>query len=635
MCGIAGFTQFNGPAADAEGLLRRMTAPLAPRGPDGEGYHVGRGIALGHRRLSIIDLEGGAQPMQSADGRYHIIYNGEVYNYLELRAALEARGAVFHTHSDTEVLLSQFMLDGVEALQSWNGMFAVAIWDQQDERLFLARDRIGVKPLYYCVREGELIFGSELKALLAHPGVERRLNALAVSKYFTYGYIPAPHTIFEGIHKLEPGGYLFFNRHGLRKQRYWDIPLEDNPVSDRNVDEWAEDLLPILRDSVAKRLRSDVPVGLFLSGGLDSSTVTALAAQQSGSRLHSFSIGFDDPSYDESPYARRVAKLFGTEHHEQILTLKEAADLFPQIMRSLDEPLADASIIPTYALSRLAAGHVKVVLGGDGADELFAGYPAFQAHKIVQNLSFLPIGWRDGLRHIVQRLPVSHRYASVEFLMQQFVKGLGLSPEVRFLLWMGCYGNAEKKQLLSADLQERLLREDVFEDIAAHIRQSGLKSDFQRLQYLCMKLYLQDDVLLKVDRASMAHSLEVRAPFLDRDVVEYASRIQPADKLRGFTTKYVLKRAVRRLLPSEIVHRRKAGFMMPVALWLNRNMRETIEDLCSPAALAETGFFDPGYVRRILDEHFQERSDHRKQIYPLLCFMAWFRNFASGSGASR
>ena len=629
MCGIAGFTQLHSQSADVAGLIRRMTSPLTPRGPDGEGFHVAPGIALGHRRLSIIDLAGGAQPMRSNDERYHIVYNGEVYNYLELRAELERRGCVFHTQSDTEVLLNQFVLDGVDTLQLCNGMFAVAIWDRDEERLFLARDRIGIKPLYYCVRGRELIFASELKALLAHPRVDRCLNALSVSKYFTYGYIPAPHTIFEDVHKLEPGSYLLFNRNGLRKNRYWDIPLEDDPVSDRNIDEWAEDLLAILRDSVAKRLRSDVPVGLFLSGGLDSSTVTALAAQQSGNRLHSFSIGFDHPSYDESPYARRVAELFGTEHHEEILTLNQAVEVFPQIMRSLHEPLADASIIPAYVLSRLAARHVKVVLGGDGADELFAGYPAFQAHKVVQNLSFLPIGWRDWLRPLVQRLPVSHRYASVEFLMQQFVKGLGLSPEVRFLLWMGCYGNVEKKQLLSGDLQQRLLREDAFEDISAHIRQSGLKGNFQRLQYLCMKLYLQDDVLLKVDRASMAHSLEMRVPFLDRDVVEYASRIHTADKLRGLTTKYVLKRAVRRLLPNEIIRRRKTGFMMPVAVWLSRNMRETIEDLCSPAAVAETGLFDASFVRQILDEHFHERRDHRKHIYPLLCFMAWFRNHAT------
>ena len=624
MCGIAGFTWLHSAPADPEALVRAMTAPLAHRGPDGEGFRLESGIALGHRRLSIIDPAGGAQPMASSNGRYHIVYNGEIYNYIELRAELELRDCSFRTHSDTETLLGQYALDGVDALKRFNGMFAFAIWDRDEQQLLLARDRIGIKPLYYCLRDNELIFASELKALLVHPRAGRRLNCLSVSKYFTYGYIPAPHTIFEDIYKLEPGSYLLFDRNGLEKKSYWDIPLEDNPLSERNADEWAEALLALLRDSVAKHLRSDVPVGVFLSGGLDSSLVTALAAQESSNRLHSFSIGFDQPSYDESAYARRVASLLGTEHHEAILTLSEAAELFPRMMQLLDEPLADASIFPTYVLSRMAAGYVKVVLGGDGADELFAGYPSFQAHSVVQKLSFLPVGIRDWLGGLARRLPVSHRYASMDFLMQQFLKGLGLSPEVRFLLWMGCYGNAEKKQLFSADLKHHLLRQDAFEDISQYVRRSGLKGDFQRLLYLSMKLYLQDDVLVKVDRASMAHSLEVRVPYLDRDLVENACRIQPAYKLKGLTTKYVLKRAARGLLPEDIIHRRKSGFMMPVAAWLTRNMRDTIEDLCSPAAIARTGLFDASFVRQILDEHFQHRRDHRKHIYPLLCFMSWF-----------
>jgi asparagine synthase (glutamine-hydrolysing) len=447
-----------------------------------------------------------------------------------------------------------------------------------------------------------------------------------VSKYFSYGYVPTPHTIFANVHKLEAGACLKFDAHGLSKEFYWDIPLTDNPVSPSHIDECCEELLQRLRDSVRRQLRSDVPVGVFLSGGVDSSAITALAAQESSGRLHSFSIGFDQPSYNESVHARRVASLFGTEHHEAVLTLRQAADLFPRVMQWLDEPFADASIIPTCLLSQLAAQHVKVVLGGDGSDELFAGYPSFQAHQVVQKLSFLPIGWRDWLGRLARRLPVSHRYASADFLMQQFLKGLGLSPEVRFLLWMGCYGNAEKRNLFSTDLRQRLLREDPFEDISRYVRQSGLAGDFPRLQYLCLKLYFQDDILLKVDRASMAHSLEVRVPYMDGDLVDYACRLQPHYKLRGLTTKYALKRAVRGLLPEEIIHRRKAGFMMPVAVWLTREMRETIADLCSPAAVAETGLFDAAFVRQMLDEHFQHRRDHRKHIYPLLCFMAWRRN---------
>jgi asparagine synthase (glutamine-hydrolysing) len=376
-------------------------------------------------------------------------------------------------------------------------------------------------------------------------------------------------------------------------------------------------------------LRSDVPVGVFLSGGIDSSAITALAAQESSKKLHSFSIGFDQSSYNESEYARRVASLFGTEHHEEILTLDKAAELFPEVMRTLDEPFADASIIPTYFLSQRAARQVKVVLGGDGSDELFAGYPSFQAHKVMERLSFLPTGCRDWLDSLAKGLPVSHRYASLDHLTQQFLKGLGMSPEVRFFLWMGYYGNPEMKLLFSRELRDELRRDDPFEDLARHVQKSGLRETFQRLQYLCVKLYFQDDILAKIDRASMAHSLEVRVPYADRALLDFAGRIQPFYKLNGLTTKYVLKRALRGLLPPEIIRRRKAGFMMPVATWLSRSMRSTIEDLCSPGEIAKTGLFDPAYVRQMLDEHFQRRRDHRKHIYALLCFMAWHRNYAS------
>ena len=339
--------------------------------------------------------------------------------------------------------MHQYALDGVDALQHFNGMFAFAIWDRDEQRLFLARDRMGVKPLYYCVRDGELIFASELKSLLVHPCVDHQLNRLSVSKYFTYGYIPAPHTIFEGIHKLEPGCYLLFDRNGLQKRLYWDIPLEDNPLSERTVNEWAEDLRAVLRDAVVKRLRSDVPIGVFLSGGIDSSAVTAFAAQASARQLRTFSVGFEESSYDETPYARIVAERYGTDHHHEVLSAARVASLLPEVMKILDEPFANASIVPTWLLSRFTAKSVKVVLGGDGGDELFMGYPAFQAHKLMERLSILPTAWRDGLNRLARRIPISHRYTSAEYLIQQFFKGAGISPEIRFFLWLGCFGNEQ------------------------------------------------------------------------------------------------------------------------------------------------------------------------------------------------
>jgi asparagine synthase (glutamine-hydrolysing) len=630
VCGIAGFTRLHPSAAEPGELIRRMTATLAPRGPDGEGYWVELGIALGHRRLSIIDLAGGGQPMSLEGGRYQIVYNGEIYNYVELRAELEKRGCVFRTQSDTEVILHQYARDGAEALQRFNGMFAFAIWDRDEQRLFLARDRLGVKPLHYCVRDGELIFGSELKALLVHPRVERRLNHLSVSKYFTYGYVPAPHTIFEGIHKVEPGGCLTFDRAGLQKKLYWDIPLEDNPLSERTVDEWAEDLLAMLRDAVAKRLRSDVPVGVFLSGGIDSSAITVLAAQVAGRRLQTFSVGFEESSYDESPYARMVAERCGTDHHHEVLSGSRTVAMLPAVMKMLDEPFADASIAPTWLLSQFTARSVKVALGGDGGDELFMGYPAFQAHKLMDRLSFLPTAWRDALNRMTRRIPISNRYASAEYLAQLFFKGAGVSPEIRFFLWLGCYGNEQKRQLLSDEMRHGLLRANPFEDVINYVRQSGLLRDLERLQYLCLKLFLQDGILVKVDRASMANGLEVRAPFLDYQLVEFASRINPAYKLHGLTgSKYILKRAMRGLLPKKIIRRRKAGFMIPLAQWLSRDLRPLVEELCAEKPLRESGLFNVVYVRQMLDDHFAGRRDYRKMIWALLAFRLWQENQGS------
>jgi asparagine synthase (glutamine-hydrolysing) len=626
MCGIAGFTNFTGrDEGGGEGAIRAMTAALQHRGPDGEGYFADDVIRIGHRRLAVIDVPGGAQPMISRDGRHVLVYNGEVYNYVELRRELEARGVSFRTKSDTEVVLEALALDGIAALSRFNGMFAFAFWDRAERRLLLARDRTGIKPLLYQAVGGDLVFASELKALRKFPGVRLEIDPASVSKYFTYGYISAPHTIYKEVRKLEPGTCLEISAAGVRETRYWDIPLTDNPVSVRDFDECCADVEGLLRAAVRGQLRSDVPVGVLLSGGLDSSAITALAARESPAPIHTFSIGFDEPTHDESRYAAQVSRLFGTIHHQETLTLGDATRLFPETIRILDEPLADASIIQTYFLSRLASQHVKVVLGGDGSDELFAGYAAFQAHRTVERLSFLPTSAREWLARAARGVPVSHHYASTGYLLQQFLKGAGLSAEARFIIWLGCFGSREKRQLFSDGMSQTLAAGDEFEDLMAHVRRSGLNDTFQRLLYLCTKLYFQDDILVKLDRASMAHSVEARVPFMDSALVDYACGIQPFYKLNGLKTKYVLKHALKSLLPAEIIHRRKAGFMMPVARWLAGPMREAIEDYCSPAELEATGFFNASYVRQMLDEHFERRRDHRKHIYPLLCFMAWMR----------
>ena len=627
MCGIAGFTTFAAADYDRQAVIRKMTAAVRHRGPDGDGYFQDPSVVLGHCRLAIIDLPGGAQPMPDRTDRYQLLYNGEVYNYLELRAELEAQGSLFKTRSDTEVVLECIARDGVAALRRFNGMFALALWDRRERCLLLARDRIGIKPLFYSIRGNEILFASELKALLQHPSISREINIESVSKYFTYGYVPAPHCIFTGISKLEPGEWIRINESGLVRSFYWDIPLADNPVSGSNFEECCEQLRTLMRNAVRRQLRSDVPVGIFLSGGIDSSAITALAAQESPGKIHTFSIGFDQPTYDESKYGRMVSSLYNTEHHCEVLTLEKAASLFHEVMASLDEPLADPSLLPTWFLSRLASRHVKAVLGGDGSDELFAGYPSFQAHKVVECLSFLPSASRDWLRTLARRIPVSHRYASAGNLLQQFLKGAGVSPEVRFLLWMGCCGNSDKRSLFSPDLQQKLASADPFEDVIRYVNRSGLTDTFQRLQYLCMKLYFQDDILVKVDRASMAHSLEVRIPFMDNDLVDFACRIKPFYRLNGLSTKYLLKQSLPPLLPAQIINRRKAGFMMPVAPWLTRCMRDAMDDICSPAAISGTGFFNAADVRGRVEEHWGGGGDQRKQIYAILSFMAWVRNW--------
>ena len=627
MCGIAGYTSFNNLPDSPQNTLESMVKVLTPRGPDAEGYFIDPSIALGHRRLSIIDIKGGAQPFSGGGGRYHLVYNGEVYNYIELRQMLTQQGIQFKTKSDTEVLLQLFIHERIKGIERVNGMFSFAVWDKDDKTLFLVRDRIGIKPLYYTVQNHELIFASELKSLLKYPKVDRTLNLLSVQKYLTFGYVPAPHTIYEGIYKLEPGYYLKFNQGGLQKKCYWDIPLEDNPISARNVDQCSEEMLELLKDAVKKRLRSDVPIGVFLSGGLDSSTLAALASKAMGGGLHTFSMGFEDESYDESPYALQVSKLYQTTHHHEVLTTDSALQLLPEVMSRMDEPFADASILPTYLLSKFTAQHVKVVLGGDGGDELFAGYPSFQAHKLMESLSILPLSWRDSINRVARKLPVSHRYASVEFLVQQFMKGTGISPEIRFFMWMGYFSHEQKKQLLTESVKNALLRENPYEDILNYVKQSGLVSDFERILYLCMKMYLQDDILVKVDRASMSHSLEVRVPFLDHHLVEYVSGIQSAYKLKGFTTKYLLKEATKKLLPKTIRYRRKAGFMMPVAKWLKEDLKKHVEEVFFDPSVKEDGLFDTQYLQRLFEDHIHERRDNRKQIWNLYSFLIWKKNF--------
>ncbi len=624
MCGIAGFTLFKELRIDIQGTLQQMTAALTHRGPDEEGAYVDQFIAIGSRRLSIIDLSGGKMPIPNEDQTLWIVFNGEIYNFPELREQLESRGHTFSTHTDTEVIVHLYEEHGVDCVSELNGMFAIGIWDKNTQTLFLARDRLGIKPLHYVEYAGGIIFASEIKALLQHPLVEAQLDFKGLSKYLSYEYVPAPHTMFKGIKKLGPGYWLTHTKKHTEIRQYWDIPLNETGMSNKREEEHVEELLERLKESVRKRLISDVPIGVLLSGGIDSSSVAVLASQASPEPIHSFSIGFEEPSFDETRYIQKIVNMIGTRHHHQVLNSQKMIEIIPEVFRTLDEPVAESSIIPTYLLSKMTSQHVKVVLGGDGSDELFAGYQTYQAHKLVTYYSVLPDKLREMINRLAQRLPVSYKNTSFDFKVKQFLRGMGVSSEIRFFLWMGSFLECEKQQLFSKDVwEEHIIGMNPFEDVIRYVSDSNLYKEFERILYLCMKLYLQDDILVKVDRASMANSLEVRVPFLDHTFVEYAAKLPSRYKLNGFTTKYLLKKSVKGILPDDIIRRKKKGFGIPLSKWFNEGLKEMLLSYLSEERIKKTGIFEYSYIRNLLDEHFSHTRDNRKQLWALLVFEMW------------
>lgn len=629
MCGITGIVDLNGPVRPE--VLARAANTLRRRGPDDESYYIPPAtpgvpsVGFGFRRLAIIDLGGGRQPMSNEDGTIWIVCNGEIYNHPQLRLELEAKGHAFRTQCDIETLLHLYEERGPDCVTKVNGMFAFAIWDTKNQTLLLARDRLGKKPLYYRAAGGQLIFGSEVKALLMYPGCPRELDMASLSKYLAYEYVPSPHSIFKGIHKLPAGHCLIWKNGGVRLHRYWDVQFSP-AAHNRPENEIADELAARLKESVRRRLISDVPLGVFLSGGIDSSSVVAMMAElMPPSRIKTFAIGFDEKSFDESSHARRVAKFFGTDHHDQILQNRTLLEVLPEVAQFLDEPLADASIVPTYLLSKFTRQHVTVALGGDGGDELFAGYPTFQAHRVAQFYKIPRFIHDRIIRPITELLPVSHENFSFDFKIKRFLRGIGAPPGIRDQIWLGSFTPAEQRSLLNGNSSEI----DSYGDILAAEKNCDSRDGMERLIYLYCKFYLQDCILAKVDRASMACSLEVRAPFLDYTFVEFANSIPFALKLKGLNGKYILKRAMRNKLPREITGRRKKGFGIPVAKWFRNGARAIMLDALSESRIRRQGIFNPAEVTRLVDEHLRGRRDNRKQLWTLFIFQLWFENHLS------
>lgn len=629
MCGICGEVSLERDRPVNPHLLAAMTGTLRHRGPDDEGLYVEGRVGLGHRRLSIIDLSTGRQPMHNEDKTVWIVYNGEIYNSPDLRIELEKLGHRFATRSDTEVIIHAYEEYGAKCVDRLNGMFAFAIWDGVKERLFVARDRAGIKPLYYTQTGESFLFGSELKAILSHPAIERRIDLAALNQYLAFEYVPTPRTIFEGIKKLPPGHTLVLEQGRITIDQYWDACLERSEKSGvRSRADYIAELKETLRDVVRKELISDVPVGVLLSGGIDSSAVAALMVECNPGRVQSFSIGFDDPSFDESAHARLVAGHLGTDHHEMTLTPEVMLNLVPSLADFLDEPLGDSSIIPTYLLSRFTREHVKVALGGDGGDELFGGYSTLQAHRLSNYYQrFVPgIIRRRVVPWAVDKLPVSFDNISFDFKVRRFVAGQWAPPIQRHHIWLGSFTAAQRHCLLGPLAQG--LEADPDDVANSHLGACAAQEPMNQILYCDMKLYLEGDILPKVDRASMANSLEVRVPLLNQSLLEYVDRIPHGLKLHGLTTKYILRRAAHHMLPASILKRGKKGFNMPVAKWLTGPLQPLAEDMLSEEKVRREGLFDPGYVRALLDNHFAGRCDNRKVIWTLLVFELWREKWA-------
>jgi asparagine synthase (glutamine-hydrolysing) len=629
MCGITGWANLDSHAPPPDGardLLHAMCERMIHRGPDSEGLFVTTGAALGMRRLAIIDLVTGEQPVFNEDKSVSVILNGEIYNYRELRAMLQKRGHAFRSASDTEVLPHLYEEFGDAMVRELNGMFAFALWDSRRRRLLIARDRFGEKPLYWGVFDNTLLFASEPKVLLAHPAVQPSLNLNALRQYLSFDYVPAPLSIYEGINKLPAAHKLTLENGRVNVERYWQLSYKTaEPVPSEN--EAAEQLRELLADAVRMRLVSDVPLGVLLSGGVDSSTVAALAVRASSEAVKTFSISFAESSFDESAYARGVAKFLGTDHHEERLSANLAANLVSEIGAWMDEPFSDPSLVPTYLLSRFTRKHVTVALGGDGGDELFAGYQMYAGHRWAEVYKRFPTVVRRGLiEPVVKLLPVKTKNLSFDYKALRFVTGTKYDTVTRHHVWFGSFTPEEQQQLLTP---EALAASDgeIYADARAIAEECNSDDLVTQMQSVDTRLYLAEDILTKVDRASMAVSLEVRAPFLDPRVAEFAASLPCNYKLRGLKTKYILKKAVHELLPAFVTRRGKKGFGVPVAEWLKVKLRPLARDLLSPERVRRAGVFNPDFVARLQDEHERGVANHRKLLWTLLMFELWHESF--------
>jgi asparagine synthase (glutamine-hydrolysing) len=632
MCGIAGFVNQDKDhgAQDAPAVLDRMCRIIAHRGPDDQGTFVKDGVALGMRRLSIIDLAGGHQPMSGCDPAVTIVFNGEIYIYRELQRELEERGHKFKTHSDTETILHAYEEYGSNCVEHLRGMFAFAIWDTRESKLFIARDRVGKKPLYYTVTpRGTLIFGSELKSLREHPEFRGEMNVEALDAYLTFGYVPDPLTIFRDVEKLPPGCHLTFANGRVSVEQYWDFPYEQpqaNPV--RSEEDYLEELRALLDEAVRIRLVADVPLGAFLSGGVDSSTIVGLMSRATNQPVKTFSIGFHEDSYNELKYARVAAKTFETEHHEFIVT-PDICSIVDELVWHFDEPFADSSAIPTYMVSKLAREFVKVVLSGDGGDELFGGYTRYALDRKRSGFARLPRVLRRGVMQPLGRKLPHGAWG------RNYVHNVALDPLDRYIEDISIFTRLNKPLLYTEDFRRQLGKTEAAARFRAFAAHSRSEDALDPLLYLDSKTYLPGDILTKVDRMSMAVSLEARVPLLDHKLIEFVCTQIPANlKMKGLETKYIFKRAGSDFVPAEILNRPKQGFGVPIQQWINQQLRDRVRGTLMEQRTRERGYTKPRHVELLLDEHERGRRDHSTELWTLFMLELWQRTFVDAGGTA-
>jgi asparagine synthase (glutamine-hydrolysing) len=625
MCGICGkISRDTGKPVDAA-LIRHMTDVLEHRGPDAAGWHVKGPVGMGHRRLRIIDLAGGKQPMFNEDKKLAVVFNGEIYNFRSLRAQLQDHGHVFKTRSDTEVLLHGFEEWRTDLVSRLRGMFAFAIWDDRTKELFLARDRIGIKPLYYYWDDRNFLFASEIKAILQDPAVERKIDPCALDDYLTYLYVPGPKTIFAGIRKLQPGHTCTASRDGIKIQKYWDLRFDS--TAGVGEAECAEGLLETLRESVSSHLISDVPLGAFLSGGIDSSAVVGLMAGVMDQPVNTASIGFMEAAFNELPFAQEVARKFNTHAYERVVEAK-TAQILDRLVWHFDEPFADSSMIPTYYVSQIAREHVTVCLSGDGGDENFAGYRRYRFDVLENRIrARVPGSIRRPVFGTLARV-----YPKADWLPQMFraktlLTNLSNTPEQAYFNTMSWFNADMKRLLYNQHLRNELNGYESFSVMKEHFARTEGWDPLARIQYVDIKTYLVDDILTKVDRTSMAHALEVRVPLLDHHVMEFAAGIPSRYKLAGGEGKYIFKQALKELIPGSILNRPKMGFSIPLAQWLRTELRPVFENHIFSQNAFVNNWFEPGPIQRWWHQHQRGTRDYSYHLWALLVLECWGKRF--------